>query len=264
MTRWVRTNRPTIIGIAGAMRAGKDTVAQRLVEHWGYTRLGFADLLKEEVSLKFTSTLLAIADATLLDLPDDDLEAVQRLLTEKPPIIRALLQEYGTEVRRADDPDYWLDQWDARWVAMRRPRVVIPDVRFENEAWHVWGHHHGELWFVIRPGYPRGGHASETTLADKEQLAIQGQLGRAVALANDGTVEDLWNLVDSLLAVPPLLSASRRRLPSGAVARRMLGGPRPNAPVRSAVAASTQRAIARSAPGVRPRNRPAPEPQEPP
>ena len=36
-----------IIGLSGYAQAGKDTVAQMLVEDYGYTRLGFADIIKK-------------------------------------------------------------------------------------------------------------------------------------------------------------------------------------------------------------------------
>ena len=37
---------PSLIGIAGAAGAGKDTVANHLVQHYGYTVYKFADPLK--------------------------------------------------------------------------------------------------------------------------------------------------------------------------------------------------------------------------
>ena len=36
-----------IIGLSGYAQVGKDTVANILVEHYGYTRIGFADIIRK-------------------------------------------------------------------------------------------------------------------------------------------------------------------------------------------------------------------------
>jgi len=133
-------SRPRLIGIGGASGAGKDVVASYLVDHCGYTRLGFADALKEEVLTKFKGTLIA----HLLDIgwlyPSDTPDIVQQGLHEivwrhRTPLVRCLLQEMGTEVRRADDPGYWVKRWSRRWQQLKATTyVVVPDVRFENEC----------------------------------------------------------------------------------------------------------------------------------
>ena len=174
-----------IVGVAGPMGSGKDTVAACLVERFGFVRLGMADALKREVSTIWRRTLDAHLHQTYgasemsrvgLD------EMIRRSLYEhRTPVTRALLQEHGTELRRAEDPDYWV----ARWTATARSiqgSVVCPDVRFPNElaALRALG---GVLVVVERPGYLGTGHASETSL--------EGVVPD-ITFVNDGTVLDLW------------------------------------------------------------------------
>lgn len=106
------------IGLCGYMRAGKDTVADYLIREHGYQRMGFADALKEEVARGVGCT-----PADLLEEP---------LRTQ----VRPVLQVWGTEFRRAQDPDYWTEQVRKKIVKEARVggrRLVFNDVRFANE-----------------------------------------------------------------------------------------------------------------------------------
>ena len=107
------------IGLCGYMRSGKDTVADYLIENYDYTRFGFAQALKEEVARGVGCT------------PEE--------LNEEPlrSEVRPVLQVWGTEFRRAQDPDYWIRQADqkiSRHQNLHYPRpIVFNDVRFQNE-----------------------------------------------------------------------------------------------------------------------------------
>ena len=174
-----------VVGIAGHFGAGKDTVAQRLVLRHGFVRVGFADCLKHEVAAKLRGTLLAYAGerGTVIHNPD---AAIHTLLwDERTPMTRKLLQEWGTELRRTEDPEYWVAAW--RNAASKYPRVVVPDVRFINEALAIT-ERGGRLVRVERPGYHGDGHASETSLSS--------WTGWARIFINDGTVDALHDAVD--------------------------------------------------------------------
>jgi predicted kinase len=162
-----------VIGIAGRMGAGKDTVAGVLAREYGFTQYNFATPLKEEVCARLSRTVWAAVNV----LSETDTELASRLQTMyaggmtspqvlheivwniKPPIVRELLQEYGTEVRRTDHPDYWVDAWgkavgDYQNYAGQKgtlARVVASDVRFENEC-HAIQHFGGQLVHVVREG----------------------------------------------------------------------------------------------------------------
>jgi hypothetical protein len=59
---------------------------------------------------------------------------IDLLFKKKPAVVRALLQNYGTEVRRAEDPDYWVDAWGQLASVLSNEDLVVDDVRFLNEA----------------------------------------------------------------------------------------------------------------------------------
>lgn len=199
--------RPRIIGIAGAIGSGKDTIAGYLAREHGYTRVAFADALKGEVKLRFRRTLLRISafvgpyepapvgpdhESHLMQTPCEDCR-IDWLIQHKPPIVRELLQEYGTEVRRKDDNHYWLKRWTERM--QHYTWVVVPDVRFENEMDWI-RMHSGKVVRVHRPGctVPEAAHASERALLRVKAWDAEFQ--------NVGTIQDLEEAVAWWLAHP--------------------------------------------------------------
>jgi len=107
------------VGIVGRARSGKDTAATILRHMNGrVVRRALADALKEDI------LALGLADK----------EQLQR----KDPRTRRVLQVWGTEHGRCIDDDYWFLRW-SHWVMAEQARrpfeaVVIPDIRFPNEA----------------------------------------------------------------------------------------------------------------------------------
>lgn len=163
-----RVGRPAIIGITGHMGAGKDTLASYFIREHGFVRVGFADALKDEVRTRLPRTLALIGGTDSADY----------VLDHKPPLIRALLQEYGTQVRRRDDPNYWINRWVDR-LPTGDVTIVTPDVRFENEAQRIVNLG-GMVVRVERPGYHGNGHESEQLVWAYSHV-----------FQNTGTVEEL-------------------------------------------------------------------------
>lgn len=155
----------TILGIAGLSGSGKDTAAAFFVREYGFVRVGFADTLKQEVLMRFPQTLRTILWTLHCKEPTEE-DVRKAVYEDKPPEIRVLLQEYGTEVRRHDDPEYWVRQWTSslrQWSPDQR--FVVPDVRFRNEAEKIM-----ELggWVILltRPGLKRLFHVSESSMSN--------------------------------------------------------------------------------------------------
>jgi hypothetical protein len=196
-----------IVGISGKAQTGKSAVAQRLAERWGFVVVSFADALREEVLARLPATLRALHGYTCPRfevLPNGNLRhrlcnwgdeegCIREMVYErKPPGVRELLQEYGSEVRRADEPEYWIEQWAVRAYLTGAMQLVAPDVRFENEARAVL-EREGVLWRIERPnhsGILNGSHQSETVMDawDRWDAIIR----------NDGTLADLHAKVDAL------------------------------------------------------------------
>jgi hypothetical protein len=174
-----------IIGLSGFARAGKDTVADRLVEVHGFTKVAFADPMRE----------MMLALDPWLSTPDYGTWA--RLgsailsyggLEEVKPTgygreYRRLMQRLGTEAGRGVlGEDVWVDAMRRR-LAVIDGDVVISDVRFENEAAliHELG---GVVWRVERPELAPDGHASENGLPDEAVDAV---------LFNGDSIETLYD-----------------------------------------------------------------------
>lgn len=167
-----------IVGIGGHLRAGKDSVAEVLCREYGFCRIGFADALKYEVGRIMRLPLLAYCQKVYGEASD---AVLHRLLWEsRDGFSRALLQAWGTELRRQEDPDYWVKAWQ-RGVAVHHA-VVCPDVRFPNELETVrkMG---GILVLIRRPGYNGDGHQSE-------QLADDPSTWDSL-IENEGTLQEL-------------------------------------------------------------------------
>lgn len=177
-----------VLALAGPKECGKDTVADFLVTHCGFVKLAFADALRAEVSDAFGIEPLHLVRRETKEHPMSALALakcgsdgfVGRMIInhqesggtgvlEAPRSPRQIMQWWGTEYRRAQDPDYWTKQTGARISYMMRERIahrfVITDCRFDNEADMVRQVHGGHVWQVTRPGreVPAGSHVSETT-----------------------------------------------------------------------------------------------------
>lgn len=181
-----------LIGISGHMRAGKDLVADYLCSRHGFVKIGFADALKREVCRTLNRTLAEYV-RTCYGYTDDPAIAVkvhQLIYTDRDLVTRALLQEWGTELRRNDDPSYWLKQWKAAYTTTAATDVVVPDVRFANEARTILNCQ-GVLVMVRRPGVTGNGHESEAFCETFNQWNA--------VFDNAGTPEDLFQQVEGWL-----------------------------------------------------------------
>lgn len=156
------------IALTGLSRAGKDSVAARLVEAHGYVRVAFADKLKD-AALKADPIILSEGDydAQVTDyrlsqiVREDGWEAAK----DQYPEVRRFLQYYGQTVREID-PQFWIKAaGDAVRAAHHAGRpVVFTDVRYRNEADFLSANGF-RIVRVERPGQVPGDHISERDMA---------------------------------------------------------------------------------------------------
>lgn len=127
--------RAIVWGISGKIGAGKDTAAKFLVEHYNATIVRFSEALKEEVLHTMPRTIKAIA--AMNRLRADTEEELRKIIWDvKPQGVRELLQEWGTELRRSEDPNYWTNKWLESVEDLLKGGtrfIVAPDTRFLNE-----------------------------------------------------------------------------------------------------------------------------------
>ena len=168
-----------IIGFTGPAGAGKDLAASMVP---GGHRIAFADPLYQGLAV-----MLGVPEAVLRDR-----SGKERALAGFGASPRQLLQTLGTEWgRQMVCHDIWLRVAYWRWeqaAAAGLGVIVVPDVRFENEARQIRSEG-GEVWLIHRPGVePVAAHSSEAGLP----LRLIDRL-----VVNDGTVDQLRERVEA-------------------------------------------------------------------
>jgi hypothetical protein len=156
--------RVTCVGISGWARAGKDTIADHMVANHGYTKMSFAEPMKEAL-YRLNPLVEHLGGGSMSVMQsvgaDRDWDKA-KLITPK---IRELLQRLGTEVGRdMFGENFWVD------LAISKipdgSKVAFADVRFPNEA-NAIKELGGELWRVERfNSGPANDHISEHALDD--------------------------------------------------------------------------------------------------
>ena len=179
------------VALVGAAGSGKDTVAQEMVEQYGYTRVAFADPVR--------AALLAVDPL----LPQEGLgalrlsTAVQTIGWENAkrlyPEVRYLLQRLGTDAIRSQTPSYWCDLAERTAKAASGP-VVFTDTRFINELQMV-EMVHGVVVEVQRHSNP----VLDSTAAAHASENEWRSWSPTFTLRNDGSKADLAAAVDTLM-----------------------------------------------------------------
>ena len=162
-----------IVGLSGYARSGKDEAAKVLVEEFGFTRVAFADKLREVLYALNPIVSFGVYEnfhwdysknVHVQDVTDEcGWDGYKE--TEHGPEIRRLLQRLGTEAGRQT-------LWDSIWVDAaltghpEDARLVVTDCRFPNEAQAIKDRG-GVVWRISREGVgPANSHPSETSLDD--------------------------------------------------------------------------------------------------
>lgn len=154
------SNHCRLIAVSGKMGAGKDTIAPLLMEKMNpngkNVHMSFADPLRTEINEIIDSNAYADDEGdylykmrcTMDDAPSQEILIQARLLAiraihdegavtaaDHTPSMRRLLQWWGTDVRRAEDPDYWVKRAMRMIMAAIHDgdSVYITDARFTNE-----------------------------------------------------------------------------------------------------------------------------------
>jgi len=180
--------KPPIIGIySPAPRSGKSTVADVLVNEFGYKRVPFAATLKSMFRVVMEDAGLSISD--IADMENGD-KNYQFCPAVSQATLREAYQTLGTEWgRQCMGKNFWCDLWALRvkpWLN-HGVGVVVDDVRFDNEFTTV-GRLAGDMWRVVRPGVDNmTTHASESYRPRDDQFAFD--------IINHGNVAELRNSV---------------------------------------------------------------------
>lgn len=180
--------------LGGHAGAGKDTVADYLVEHHGFTKVGMSDALVE---------MLMILDPIIYGngVRVSDALGTRSYTDAKAeyPEFRRLLRVFGTDTFRDHvDEDYWVKA-ALRTIApllAANKNVVLTGVRFPNEleiADKCVTFSDPVTAWVSRNDLPSDQHASETSLAIEDFETI---------IPNIGTLDELYEQAAYALMLP--------------------------------------------------------------
>lgn len=176
---------PKVIGLTGRMYAGKTTVADFLVQKYGYKKLAFADALKQ--------MLVAAGMCT-----------VDECYGKKTEQSRWLLQKIGTEIfRKQVHADFWVQQTAKKVIELLGAggRVVVDDIRFPNEAKLVHAYMGtGLLVRVSREYIPFEEKAAAGIDGHESEALVDSLPVDADISAQSGDTEDLCAQMDAVLA----------------------------------------------------------------
>jgi dephospho-CoA kinase len=173
-----------IIGLTGYAQSGKDTVASLLVEHYGYTRVAFADKIRE--LLHEMNPLIGLTRL------NDIVNEYGWDIAKQNPEVRSLLQNLGVGARTLFGTNFWVHEAMKTMLNAPKPdlKYVVTDVRFFNEADMIKANN-GQIWRVTRPGVgPVNSHVSESELDSIKVDAV---------INNDSDFKDLMIEVHSVL-----------------------------------------------------------------
>lgn len=179
-----------LIGIAGKKASGKSTAARFFVEQ-GYTNLAFADPLKDAVRVIF-----GFDEDQLCGVKKEDPDPYWGISP------REVMQVMGTEIFRGAFGAHFVEKgvWAPvethdLWVKSllmrvdRYDRVVVPDVRFENEACSLLAR--GALVInITRDTGFQDPHPSENGLP--LDLLMREYPGQILEITNNQGYAELW------------------------------------------------------------------------
>jgi hypothetical protein len=201
------------IALMGRARAGKDSVAAQLQQRYCYTRVSFADPLKDmalKVDPKVWSYSVDGDDMDEVRLSEIVKESGWERAKDEHPEVRRILQALGAGVREYAE-DYWLNIALQKIAVAKQwgMPVVVTDVRYPNE-FHALDARGFRMVRVYRPApgetidwksvsgnlgdASRAGHESETALLDYPH---------DVSIRNNGTLADLRNAAEELARCTP-------------------------------------------------------------
>ncbi|MFK0289523.1 hypothetical protein ACIQU6_03405 [Streptomyces sp. NPDC090442] len=182
------------IALIGRVRSGKDSIAARLVSHHAYTRVAFADPLKD--MCLSVDPIVTYEPAGYGPLPIRLSAVIERCGWEQAkdryPEIRQTLQRVGQAVRD-QDAGHWLslavdkvtvaDTWNLP--------VVVTDCRYPNEAEAL----KARGFKLVRVTRPK---ASDHATDHVSETALNGYPAD-VTIANVGSIADLNTHADALV-----------------------------------------------------------------
>lgn len=207
-----------IVGIAGFIGSGKDTIADYLITFKGFRRMSYAGPLKDAISAIFgwDRDLLEGNTKYSREWRDKIDPWWAERLDIKHLTPRWVLQQWGTEVgRRAFHDDIWIASVENKLRTLQ-DNIVISDCRFPNELNSIKraggitirvSRGENPIWYDAavqhnKGYYTEGYKAARKVLEDHNVHASEFSsvgLDYDFCVENNGTVDDLHRKIDSII-----------------------------------------------------------------
>lgn len=166
-----------LIGITGLAETGKDTLANYIVNQYGAIKRSVAYPIKGILNQIFGFPASAWDDRDWKERP-------LPMIGHSP---RVLAQSLGTEWGRAINEDLWIGKVIAHWRQNDCRLMVVPDIRFDNEAVYLLRSGGMMIRVTRQDAKPVAPHQSEQGVND--QLVH-------IEIPNDGTIKELFEAFD--------------------------------------------------------------------
>jgi len=208
-----------IIGIVGLMGVGKNTVAQYIVDKYGFQQDSFAKPLKDCLSAVFgwdRNMLEGVTEEDRKQREIVDIWWAEKLgIPDLSP--RWAMQHWGTDlVRKRFHTDLWARSLENRLMKNIDKNVIISDCRFPNELESITNLNGVVInvtkgtpeWMEYAIIYNKGPERNPRWYTAKEKLdkfkiheseiALSGVKADYI-IENTGTLEELYHRVDSIM-----------------------------------------------------------------
>lgn len=182
-----------VVGFMGKAGVGKDTAGDYLVRQYGFKKDSFAAPLK-----RLVGDIFSIPDSILNPVDAEARQLREVPLADWPNYTpRMLLQFIGTELfRNQVDRDIWVKSLCHRILHSKHNLYVLTDIRFPNE-FNAMAEQFGKNFIGIK--ITRDGCSGETHGGMKAHESEAYDLPCHHAVANDGTLEDLYAKVNHIV-----------------------------------------------------------------
>lgn len=195
-----------IIGIIGKAGAGKDTVAEMIIEEYSISKTNVSDSkIKRPVSYR-PFNIAKFADglkrscAAITGLQSDyfyDRSNYGYVIYSLGITVRELMQKVGTGLRETVDKDIWVKT--ALMKCAQNLNYVFTDVRFPNEVEAI-RNLGGMIIHIIRNDYEDESLKSEESKNHISETALDNYpINANITVLNNGDLEDLRKMVKQIV-----------------------------------------------------------------
>lgn len=175
-----------LIAFTGLAQSGKSTASVYLENTHGFTRVNFKSAMIEEIKRLMPDFLKKEAEIHNC--------TIDELFNTKPGSFRQFMQNYGTELRRGEDNDYWVDKW--KWLVgcAAVNNIVVDDLRFINESKAI-SNNKGIIIRVVKKG-------QENTMLHQSEIEMNDIIPDETIEVEPGDLEGLYKKLDKYVHDP--------------------------------------------------------------